>query len=67
MTIGAIKEDIVATLSAIWSNYYTDLITGTSDPDTVIPKMKSEMEKAGLNELMDDVKSELANHLAKYN
>ena len=61
------KEDIVATLSAIWLNYYTDLITGTSDPDTVIPKMKSEMEKAGLNELMDDVKSELANHLAKYN
>lgn len=59
------KEDIIATLTAIWSNYSTDLITGTSDPDTIIPKMKSEMEKAGLNELLDDVRSELKKHLGE--
>ncbi len=59
------KEDIVTMLSAIWSNYYTDMITGTSDPDVIIPKMKKEMEDAGLEELMDDIKSEFEKHLAE--
>ncbi len=59
------KEDIIATISAIWSNYYTDLVTGTSDPDVVIPKMKAEMEEAGLDELLDDIRSEFEQHLAK--
>ena len=60
------KEDIIAVLTAIWSNYSTDLITGTSDPDVVIPKMKEEMEAAGLRELLDDARSELDKHLAEY-
>lgn len=57
------KEDIVTTVTAIWSNYSTDLCTGTSDPDVIMPKMKAEMESAGLNELLDDIRSQFAGHL----
>ena len=58
------KEDIVTTVTAIWSNYSTDLLTGTSDPDVIMPKMKAELEAAGLNELLSDIRSEFARHLA---
>ncbi len=51
------KEDIIATVLAIYGNYETDLRTGTSDPDEVIPKIKKQMEKAGINELIEDVQS----------
>ena len=57
-------EDIIATINAIYLNYSTDLLTGTSDPDEIIPKMKAEMEEAGLDELMADIQSELEKHLA---
>ena len=59
------KEDIVTTVTAIWSNYATDLRTGTSDPDAVMPKMKAELEAAGLNELLDDIRSQFAEHLER--
>jgi ABC-type glycerol-3-phosphate transport system substrate-binding protein len=58
------KEDIIAALTAIYSNYATDLRTGTSDPDEVIPKMKAEMEHAGINELLHDIQECLDAHLA---
>ena len=58
------KEDIIAALSAIYQNYATDLRTGTSDPDVVIPKMKAEMEAAGINELLADIRQCLDEHLA---
>ncbi len=59
------KEDIIATINAIYLNYSTDLVTGTSDPDVVIPKMKAEMEAAGLDELLEDIQSELDKYLAE--
>ncbi len=49
------KADIIAAISAIYSNYSTDLLTGTADPDVVIPKMRAEMEAAGINELIEDI------------
>ena len=58
------KEDIIAALTAIYSNYATDLRTGTSDPDEVIPKMRAEMEHAGINELLTDIQECLDAHLA---
>ena len=57
------KEDIIAALTAIYANYSTDLITGTSDPDVVIPKMREEMEKAGVGELLDDIQQQLEEYL----
>ena len=58
------KEDIIAAVNAIYSNYSTDLMTGTSDPDVVIPKMKQELIDAGIYELIDDIQSQLNEHLA---
>ena len=58
------KEDIIAAVTAIFANYSTDLKTGTSDPDVVIPKMRAEMEAAGINELIEDIQSELDRHLS---
>ena len=57
------KEDIIAAVTAIYSNYSTDLMTGTSDPDVVIPKMKQELIEAGIYELIDDVQGQLEEHL----
>ena len=53
------KEDIIAALNAIYSDYKTELITGTSDPDKILPVMKKRMEDAGMNELVEDVRRQL--------
>ena len=53
------KPDIIAAVTAIYANYATDLRTGTSDPDVVIPKMRAEMEAAGIQELVDDINGQL--------
>ncbi len=58
-------EDIIAAVTAIYSNYATDLRTGTSDPDEVVPKMKKEMEDAGIGILLEDVQRQLDRHLAE--
>ena len=60
------KEDIIAALSAIYANYSTDLATGTSDPDVVIPKMREEMEKAGIGELLEDIQEQLDAYLLSH-
>ena len=52
-------EDIITALTAIYSDYNTELRTGTSDPDEVIPEMKKRMEEAGINEVLEDVQSQL--------
>ncbi|MCR5108263.1 MAG: ABC transporter substrate-binding protein [Lachnospiraceae bacterium] len=53
------KEDIITTLTAIYSDYAAELCTGTSDPDTVIPKIRERMEKAGINEVIIDINNQL--------
>ncbi len=53
------KEDIIASLKAIYSNYQSELITGTSDPDVMLPIIRKKMEDAGINELLDDVREQL--------
>lgn len=58
------KPDIIAAVTAIYANYATDLRTGTSDPDVVIPRMRREMEAAGIRELIDDINAQLAEWLA---
>ncbi len=57
-------EDIIAAVTAIYSNYSTDLRTGTSDPDVVVPKMKREMEAAGILTLTEDVQRQLDEYLS---
>ena len=53
------KEDIITALQAIYSDYSTELRTGTSDPDIVVPKMRKRMEAAGFDELLEDVQDQI--------
>lgn len=53
------KEDIITAITAIYNDYSTELITGTSDPDVVMPKIKKRMEAAGIDELLDDINGKL--------
>ena len=53
------KESIITALQAIFSDYSTELRTGTSDPDVVIPKMRARMEAAGFDELLADVQGQI--------
>ncbi len=53
------KESIIAALQAIFGDYSTELRTGTSDPDVVIPKMRARMESAGFDELLADVQDQI--------
>ena len=53
------KEDIITALQAIYSDYSTELRTGTSDPDKVMPEMRRRMEAAGFDELLEDVQSQM--------
>lgn len=59
------KEAIITALRAIYSDFATELRTGTSDPDQVIPKMKKRMEAAGIDEVLEDVQSQLDAWLAE--
>lgn len=54
------KEDIIAALQAIYSDYGAELRTGTSDPDVVLPEIKRRMEAAGMDELLQDIRSQLS-------
>ena len=40
-------------------------IVSADDPDVVIPKMRQEMEAAGIDELIDDIQQQLDQHLAE--
>lgn len=53
------KESIITALQAIFGDYSTELRTGTSDPDVVIPKMRARMEAAGFDELLADVQDQI--------
>ncbi len=53
------KEDIITAITAIYNDYSTDLCTGTSDPDAVMPQIKKRMKAAGIDELLDDINGQL--------
>ena len=61
------KESIIAALQAIFGDYSTELRTGTSDPDVVIPKMRARMEAAGFEKLLADVQDQINEWFASDN
>ena len=56
---GEETESVRAALYAIWENYYHELVTGTSDPDVIMPEMAELMYAAGLQDLIYDAQSQL--------
>ncbi len=55
--------EIVDTIMDIFDKYSTMLRTGAADPDVIVPEIREEMEAAGINELLDDINSQLKTHL----
>lgn len=55
----------VAACLAVWNNYNSELRTGTSDPDEVIPKIIAEMEAAGIRDIIADCQQQLDEFLGK--
>ncbi|MDR3120948.1 MAG: ABC transporter substrate-binding protein [Clostridiales bacterium] len=47
-------EAELAACGAIYKKYDYGLVTGTLDPETEVPKMKAEMESAGLSKIIDE-------------
>lgn len=58
-------EDKILAMNAVWLDYGDELITGTSDPDVVIPKIISEMEAVGMREVLAEAQAQLDAYLEK--
>lgn len=52
-------------ISSIWQEYKAELITGTSDPDVVLPEVRARMEEAGLQTVIDELQAQVDAFLAK--
>jgi len=52
-----------ATLSAIWGNRLSELVTGTIDPDEAIAQIRQEMEAAGLDRVREEAQRQLDAYL----
>lgn len=55
-------EDVsmeVAACLAVWNNYNAELRTGTSDPETTVPKVIAELEQAGIREVIAEAQRQL--------
>ncbi len=52
-------------IKAVWESYRAELITGTSDPDVVIPQIIAEMETAGLRTVIAEAQKQLDAYMGK--
>ena len=52
-------------ISSIWNDYKAELITGTSDPDVVIPQILEEMNAAGLQDIIAEAQAQLNAYMGK--
>ncbi len=61
---GESTADVRTALYAVWTKYSKELLTGTSDPDVILPQMKAEMEAIGLLDVLAEAQRQLDAHLA---
>lgn len=50
----------VANTKAVWDKYRSELVTGASDPEVVVPKIEAEMKAAGLDTIMQAAQEQIA-------
>jgi putative aldouronate transport system substrate-binding protein len=46
-------------IEMVWKKYYSSLMTGTVDVDTILPKFNEELKLAGIEEVRKEVQSQL--------
>lgn len=54
-----------AAISAIWKSYFSELVTGTVDPDTAMREIAKLSYAAGLQKVLDDAQTQLDDYLEK--
>ena len=60
---GSKTEAMTAAMNAVWENYYSELVTGTVDPDEAMEEIRKQMEAIGLEEVRADAQEQLDNYL----
>ena len=58
-------EDKLLAIASIIEEYKKELVTGTSDPDVVIPEMLERMNEVGLQDVLAEVQSQLNAYMGK--
>ena len=58
-------EDKLLAIASIIEEYKKELVTGTSDPDVVIPEMLERMNEVGLQDVLSEVQSQLNAYMGK--
>lgn len=52
----------VANCQAVWDKYKYELITGASDPETMVPKITAELKSAGMDTIMQAAQEQINNY-----
>lgn len=52
-------QNEAANCSTVWDKYKYDLLTGASDPDTVLPKCMEELKSAGLDTIIAEAQKQI--------
>ena len=58
-------EEKVLAMNAIWLGYRDELITGTSDPEVILPQIITEMEGVGLRDVLAEAQAQLDAYMAR--
>jgi putative aldouronate transport system substrate-binding protein len=58
-------EEKVLAMNAIWLGYRDELITGTSDPEVMLPQIITEMEGVGLRDVLAEAQAQLDAYMAR--
>jgi putative aldouronate transport system substrate-binding protein len=53
-----VRNEVINCRSA-WLKYFTDLNTGASDPDTVLPQVMAELKTAGLDKVLAEAQRQV--------
>ena len=56
-------EAIQAALAAVWDGYYSELVTGTADPDKTVEDIADQMYATGLQDVLDEAQRQLDEYL----
>ena len=58
-------EDQIANINEVWLRYKSEVVTGVKDPKEIVPAVKEELMKAGLQEVMDEAQAQIDAFLGK--
>ena len=49
----------ISNINTVWSKYSAELLTGTSDPEKMIPQIVKELKGAGMDKIISELQSQL--------